>query len=485
MNVIVLALRGCPIAALGPYGNEWIATPNLDRLAAEGVVFDRHITDCPDSTAAGRSWRSGRHQVPPLPGNPVAGDADRAAAGSGPSGDLLDILKGQHVHAVLVRNTRETNDAHADFYAGWDELFDARPDPADRSPADALLRLLPTVLDRLSRFPNWLLWIETDRLLPPWDVRQDVFDVYVQDLIAGEEDEPEEEGTVFEEELESDDEYDPRTESTVWEDETPAEPEAGEAEESEMEDEEFEAEAEPETPVTEPLLPWTDPPTGWFDRDDLASWELLHRSFAAAITIFDADLGLLFALLRSHGLDRTAAWVLTADRGLPLGEHGLIGPHRPWLHEELVHVPLIVRLPDGAEAGRRIAALTQPADLMPTLAAWFGAEPPATTHGVSLLSLMAGQGEQVGSFACSGLVVGPAGEWAIRTSEWALLLPALPHPDDEERREPMLYEKPDDRWEVNDLRPRQLERADELEAELRRQVEGMQMPPGSSEQPER
>ena len=35
MNVIVFALHGCPVAALGPYGNEWIGTPHLDRLAAE------------------------------------------------------------------------------------------------------------------------------------------------------------------------------------------------------------------------------------------------------------------------------------------------------------------------------------------------------------------------------------------------------------------------------------------------------------------
>lgn len=73
MNVIVFALRGCPVSALGPYGNEWIATPNLDRLAAEGVVFDRHVSDCPDPTAAGRAWRTGRHQVPPLPPSPLEG----------------------------------------------------------------------------------------------------------------------------------------------------------------------------------------------------------------------------------------------------------------------------------------------------------------------------------------------------------------------------------------------------------------------------
>lgn len=454
MNVIVFALRGCPVVALGPYGNEWIATPNLDRLAAEGVVFDRHISDCPDPTAAGRAWRTGRHQVPPLPPSPPAGEGsvvgDAASTphpnppplgGREQDGDLLAVLKARGVRTVLVRNTRVQNDAHADFYAGWDDLFDARPDPADRSPADALLRTLPAVLDNLAGTAGWLLWVEIDHLLPPWVVRQDVFDVYIGDLI--EDDEPEEED---EAEEDSDGEGEP-----------------------EEEGDEDEHEQEPEV---EPVQPWADPPTGWFDRDDLASWELLHRSFAAVVTVFDADLGRAFELLRARGLDRSAAWVLTADRGLPLGEHGLVGPHRPWLHEELVHVPLVVRLPAAAEAGRRVPALTQPADLMPTLAEWFRVERPATAHGVSLLPLLRGEAESVRAFACSGLVLGPAGEWAIRTPEWALLVPASPHPDDTERREPLLFEKPDDRWEVNDLRPRHLERAEELEAVLRQAVEG-------------
>jgi hypothetical protein len=470
MNVIVFALRGCPVGALGPYGNEWIATPNLDRLAAEGVVFDRHISDCPDPTAAGRAWRTGRHQVPPLPSSPE----NRAALRGGPADDLIAVLKGRGVRTVLVRNARQGNDAHADFYAGWGDLFDARPDPADRSPADALLRTLPAVLDRLAESANWLLWIEIDSLLPPWSVRQEVFDVYVQDLLE----EVEDEGAIDEGGLEDEDEYGSEVEATEWEGEAPAEPELPEDRQEprppEAPDPDFADadEDELEEPKVEPVQPWADPPTGWFDRDDLASWELLHRSFAAVVTVFDADLGRVFELLRSRGLDRSAAWVLTADRGLPLGEHGLVGFHRPWLHEELVHVPLIVRLPDAAEAGRRVPALTQPADLMPTLAAWLGADGPMGVHGVSLLPLLRGEAESVRPFACSGLVLGPAGEWAIRTPEWALLVPARPHPDDEERREPLFFEHPDDRWEVNDLRPRHLERTEELETVLRNTVGG-------------
>ena len=47
MKILVLELVGCNLAYLGCYGNEWVATPNLDRLAAEGIVFDQHFAESP------------------------------------------------------------------------------------------------------------------------------------------------------------------------------------------------------------------------------------------------------------------------------------------------------------------------------------------------------------------------------------------------------------------------------------------------------
>jgi arylsulfatase A-like enzyme len=388
MRVVVFALTGCPVAALGPYGNEWTATPTLDRLAADGVVFDRHLSDCPDLAAAGRAWRSGTHQT--------AGPAPAARL------DLLDQLHAAGVSTTLVRHSRPENDSPPDFYAGWGRLFDARPAPADRLPVDALLRVLPELIGGLPE--RALVWVECDRLLPPWDVPQPVFEAYIEELV---------------------------------------DEEAGEA-----------------------VQPWADPPTGWFDKDDLASWELLHRSFAAAVTAFDADLDKVFE--RLQGLDATL--VLTAAHGLPLGEHGVVGRFRPWLHEELVHLPLIVRLPGNAEAGRRVQAFTQPADLMPTVAGWFGVSVDVG-DGRSLLPLL--RGEPVGwrDAVVSGLTLGGRSERAIRTDEWAYLLPGR-SPDDEPR-EPMLFRKPDDRWEVCDLRPRHLDTADELEKQLRAAIQEM------------
>src|SRR5205809_5229954 len=64
MRVLVLVVRGLHLGYVGCYGNEWVQTPNLDRLAAEGIVFDQHYADQPDAAGAQRAWQTGCYQLP-------------------------------------------------------------------------------------------------------------------------------------------------------------------------------------------------------------------------------------------------------------------------------------------------------------------------------------------------------------------------------------------------------------------------------------
>ena len=419
MNTIVLALQGCPVGPLGCYGNEWIATPNLDRLAAQAVVFDRHFSDAPDLASAGKAWRSGRRQTPGV------------APPDEPPADLVRQLKATGVRTVIVRHGRATNDGPADFYADWDFKFDARPVPGDRSPQDALLRTLDHVVEVTADGGPWLLWVELDRFVPPWDVPRDVFEAYVEGL--------------FEDEAP----YDPTEHDNSVEVERPVAPE-------------------------DAVDPWADPATGWFDADDLPSFQLLHTSFAAAVTTFDADFARLWKAFEAHGWDATANLVVTSDRGTPLGQHGLIGLHRPWMHEELIHLPLLIRLANGQHGGRRVTASTQPPDLMPTLLAWHGLTPDAATDGISLLPLCDGRAfpDRV---TFGGLSLGGVSEWYLRTAERHLIVPG-PQGDDDEARPVAMYAKPDDRWEVNTVWAHFVDEADALEAQLRALLPGVTSP---------
>jgi arylsulfatase A-like enzyme len=101
----------------------------------------------------------------------------------------------------------------------------------------------------------------------------------------------------------------------------------------------------------------------------------LQARYDAAIKDMDQGIGELLARLKERGLDGDTVVLLTADHGESLGEHGLLG-HTQGLYEPTLRVPLIVLKPGRPElAGRRVKALVERADLMPTLLDWAGAPP--------------------------------------------------------------------------------------------------------------
>jgi arylsulfatase A-like enzyme len=132
-----------------------------------------------------------------------------------------------------------------------------------------------------------------------------------------------------------------------------------------------------------------------------------------------------------------------------------------------------MRLPGAAEAGRRVAALTQAVDLPATLCDAFQVAAPAW-HGHSLLPLARG-GEAVRPYACSSLETGGALEGALRSPEWAFLLP-LRAAEGDAPRQPRLHARPDDRWELNDVRQHHLELAEHMAAVLREFVAATRRP---------
>ena len=76
--------------------------------------------------------------------------------------------------------------------------------------------------------------------------------------------------------------------------------------------------------------------------------------------------------------------ILTGDHGEGLGDHGE-EQHSILLYREVMHVPLIVKLPGSLDGGRRIAAPAQLSDILPTVAAVLGLDTPKDVSGASLL----------------------------------------------------------------------------------------------------
>jgi len=113
--------------------------------------------------------------------------------------------------------------------------------------------------------------------------------------------------------------------------------------------------------------------------------------YAGAVAHGDAWFGLLMAGLEAQGrLDDTVVIVL-ADHGEELGEDGLF-EHRFTLGDAVTHVPLMVRLPGARRGGQRHGGLVGLIDVLPTVVEAVGAVPPAEVAGASLWPAIIGTG---------------------------------------------------------------------------------------------
>ena len=91
--------------------------------------------------------------------------------------------------------------------------------------------------------------------------------------------------------------------------------------------------------------------------------------------------GALIDFLREEELYDDAIIVFTSDHGEEFGERGFVGWHAHTLYDELLHVPLLVKLPGAAHAGAA-----------PTILAALDLDAPVEFEGVSLLGPLSGSG---------------------------------------------------------------------------------------------
>jgi len=115
------------------------------------------------------------------------------------------------------------------------------------------------------------------------------------------------------------------------------------------------------------------------------------KDYYRLITGVDEALGKLVAKLESKGLAGNTVIVFTSDNGFYLGERGLAG--KWFMHEESIRLPLVIHDP-RAPRSRRGVEVTEMAltvDLAPTLAALAGAPTPKSMQGRSLVPLLRGE----------------------------------------------------------------------------------------------
>ena len=110
----------------------------------------------------------------------------------------------------------------------------------------------------------------------------------------------------------------------------------------------------------------------------------MWQAYYGSVTFMDQQLGRVLGELDRLGLRDSTAVVFTTDHGYHLGEHGFW--QKGNLHEEVVRVPLIVSAP--AIKPGRTSALVELVDLYPTCTELLGLPTPKGLHGISLLPLL-------------------------------------------------------------------------------------------------
>ncbi len=111
----------------------------------------------------------------------------------------------------------------------------------------------------------------------------------------------------------------------------------------------------------------------------------LHHGHLAAISYLDAQIGRVIAAVDDTGLREKTIIVFWSDHGLHLGEHGLT--RKTTAFELDARVPLIIASP-GHRPGQRTDALVELLDLYPTLTELCGLTPPEEIEGESLVPLL-------------------------------------------------------------------------------------------------
>jgi arylsulfatase A-like enzyme len=125
---------------------------------------------------------------------------------------------------------------------------------------------------------------------------------------------------------------------------------------------------------------------------DARDYAYISDRYDAGVLAADRGLGRLVEGLRARGLLERTLLVVTSDHGESLTERdACYFAHDPFLYEETLRVPLVLRFPQARYAGTVVEPLARLVDVMPTLLEFAGLEPSGAEQGRSLIGRIEGR----------------------------------------------------------------------------------------------
>ncbi len=125
--------------------------------------------------------------------------------------------------------------------------------------------------------------------------------------------------------------------------------------------------------------------------EDLVRWKYQRyiKDYLRCVAGIDQNLGRVLEYLDKSGLVQNTVVIYSSDQGFFLGDHGWYD--KRWMYEESLRMPLIVRWPGVVKPGSVNWDLVQNLDFAPTFLDIAGVEIPSDMQGRSLLPLLRGE----------------------------------------------------------------------------------------------
>jgi arylsulfatase A-like enzyme len=352
MNVIFILSDSLNRHFLSIYGNTWVKTPNIERLAKRSVIFEQHYTGSAPCMPARRDIWTGCIEFPWRGWGPREHFDEHIALLCRTKGIPTQMFT-DHYHYWEIGGTGyHTEFDGCEMIRGHEcDYWACEPCLRDRNklsfhgqrnhfqqyimnssrfkteedfPSPKTLSLAAEWLDRNAKYTPFFLAIECFDPHEPFHVPEPYYTMYGQP-VEGE---------------------------TYW------------------------------------------PSYGRADRYSPEIIERIRQLYAGKVTMFDRWLGQVLDRIDRYNLWDNTVIIFTADHGHYLGEHGLVGkPYaNPW--NTLFHIPLLIHFP-GAPEGIRTSALSTAVDIFATIADALELSLRKMCHGHSLLPVVKGECKSV------------------------------------------------------------------------------------------
>lgn len=347
MKTIFIVMDSLNRHFLNAYGNSFVKTPNIDRLAKRGVVFDNHYCGSLPCMPARREMMTGRLNFLEAPWGPIE-----------PWDDCLPVelkkQKGTYSHLITdhYHYFHSGGEAYHTLFDSWefergqesDAWYPSVGEPEipefkgrNRRPYWVNRKRMDSEHDEDYPTPGCFMraidFLENNHSQDNWHLHLEVFD--------------------------------------------PHEPFVCPKKYLEMYDDTWDERYHFDWPNYAPV------------EEEPQAVEHIVKSYAAVLTMADVWLGKFLDRMDELDMWKDTNLIFTTDHGHLLGEHGYWAKNYMFDYQELVHIPLIICTPETSYSGQRISALTATMDLMPTIMELHRASLlELDVHGKSLLHLL-------------------------------------------------------------------------------------------------